>query len=470
MSSRWLSLLAVLVFALGCASGPIRQLHSLGGNEFTLFPGDVRAPAPITCAGATEERFACLRKELQEGAQQADIAGALAVTTPDGSVHMLAQTDSLNERERTITEDTRFPAASVTKMFVAAATVSLSEAGGVDLQQPISRYLPELTNEAGVGRATLHQLLTHTSGLGNPPQCEKGGEDLASVLAKYGNAPLWSPPGALTNYSNLGYGFVALVLERVTGKRFEDVVRERVLVPAGIPGATFGPQQVQVRGHLPNDAVLTQCRAMWPSGGLVLSVRELAHWASELSRPDSFPLGRPLLDLLTAAHVKYEGRPGAAYGYGVGRQLQSGLTVFDHVGKLEGFSAFVGWIPERQLGVAAFANTSELLPVVAGLRALSTFASISENWQAARVPAHPLRDYTGEYVDHVATLRRLRVSLEDGLLVIDYPAGTPALLPPGFRFEFEPGATHPRYVVSPIGVGERVADAGVSAARPAPSH
>jgi len=460
MSMQRVSVLAVLLCALGCAGGPIRQLHAVGGNDFTLFPGDGQAPPPVTCSGEIEERFACFSEELQGKAAKLDVAGAFALAGPDGRIRALAQTDSLNQQHR-VTELTRFPAGSVTKMFLAAAALSVSQEGVLDLQQPISRYLPELAaGDVGVGRATLHQLLTHTSGLGNPLQCEQGEEDLAAMLKKYGLAPLWAPPGAVPNYSNLGYSFVALVLERVTGKPFEEVVRERVLVPAGIPGASFGFDGLVVRAHHSDSAAKpTRCRAMWPSGGLVLNVRELAEWAGELSRPDSFPLGRPLLELLTAPHVESEVRPGAAYGYGVQRVQQSGRLVFSHAGGVEDFSAFVAWLPERHLGVAVFANTSEMLPVAAGFRALSTFASISEDWQPARVPAHPLNDYTGVYVDEVATLGRLRVSLEEGHLVIDYLGAAPPLLAPGFRFVFEPGAHHARYVVTPIGVGERREDA-----------
>lgn len=276
----------VLVLTPGCASGPIRQLHPLGGDTFTLFPEEQRVPPPIRCSGETDARFECFRQELVERARGIGVAGALALATPDGQMRALGQPDSLNAQ---VTADTRFPAASVTKMFLAAAAVSLSREGALDLQQPIQRYLPEL--EQGVGHATLHQLLTHTSGLGNPPLCERASDDLRDLQQKYGAAPLWAPPGVVFNYSNLGYSFVALVLERVTGTPFEQVVQQRVLGPAGIPGASFGPDQVAVRGQHPEQVTLMpRCRAMWPAGGLTLSARELARWAAELAQPAASPL------------------------------------------------------------------------------------------------------------------------------------------------------------------------------------
>ena len=447
--------------AWGCAEAPGRTLHALSGNEFTLFPFERKAPPPVSCSGETDQRFTCFVQELEQRRGSLDVAGSFALATPDGKIRSFTRTDELNGK-RAITEDTRFPAASVTKMFVAAAAVSLSLEGAVDLQQPISRYLPELTSE-GVGRASLHQLLTHTSGLLEAPLCAGARDDLSLVLTKYGNARLWSPPGAVYRYSNLGYSFVGLVIERVTGRPFEQVVRERVLVPAGIPGASFGFEQLAVRAHAPEGVkVETRCRALWPAGGLVLSVRELATWALGLARPDTSPLGRPLVDLLTGRYVETGSTPGGTYGYGVGRFEHGGLPIFEHSGGLEGFSSLVAWSPDRQLAVAVFADSADVVQAV-GFRALSTFLSLPADWQPPPGPEHPLSAYVGDYVDPAGTLGHLRVSLEREHLVIDYLDGRPALLSPGFRFVFEPGAAQARYVVSPIGVGERASASGAQA-------
>jgi CubicO group peptidase (beta-lactamase class C family) len=236
-----------VVLAIACG-GPIRQLHPLGGDEFTLFPVERRSPPPLDCTGTDEQRFACLAKQAERISQEQDVAGAFAVATPDGNIRALALGDTLN-RGVHVSTDTRFPVGSVSKMFLAAAAVSLSLEGALDLQRPIARYLPELSLTAGVGQATLHQLLTHSAGLGNPPQCQKAEDDLDDLLTRYGQQPLWVAPGVLMNYSNLGYSFVALVLERVTGKPFEQVVREHVLTPAGLGNGTFGPDRAVVRGH-----------------------------------------------------------------------------------------------------------------------------------------------------------------------------------------------------------------------------
>jgi CubicO group peptidase (beta-lactamase class C family) len=455
VSQRVLNLAFVIVALLSGCGGPIRQLHPVAGNEFTLFPSDRKAPPPITCSGEVDARFECFAKELGHRSRELDVGGAFAFSSSDGQTRTFVRTDELNEA-RAITLETRFPIGSVSKMFLAAATVSLAQEGKLDLHAPVARYLPEL-GDAGVGSATLHQLMTHTSGVGNPGQCKNGDEDLTDLLNGHGKGPLLAPPGAVFNYSNLGYSFVAIVVERVTGKRFEVVVMERVLAPAGIPGATFGPDRVAVRGHRAEGSLVgPRCRAMWPSGGLALNIREFAKWGQELAHPESSKLGRPVLELLMAPHVEMDGIPGGAYGYGVGRMKHDGLAIFSHSGRLQDFSAFLAWSPEREVSVAAVSNRSELWVVAAGFRALSTFLSLSPDWQPPNDPAHPLSAYTGIYVDRAGSLGRLSVSVEDEELVLDYLDGPPPLLPATFRFTFDEGASRARYVVTPVGVGERM--------------
>src|SRR5688572_3422673 len=208
-----LALLALALPLLGCA-GRARQLHPLSGDEFTLFPEERRKPPPSECSGSLDERCDCLTRQAQRMSEELGIAGGFSVVLPDGTIRAFARGDALNQGVHVIDENTRFPVGSVSKMFLAAAVVSLSLEGALELHQPIVRYLPELSPERGVGQVTLHQLLTHTSGLGNPEQCQQGNEDLDEQLERHGQQPLWSPPGVLFNYSNVGYSFAALVIER----------------------------------------------------------------------------------------------------------------------------------------------------------------------------------------------------------------------------------------------------------------
>jgi hypothetical protein len=84
---------------------------------------------------------------------------------------------------------------------------------------------------------------------------------------------------------------------------------------------------------------------------------------------------------------------------------------------------------------------------------------LDHDWRGSATPLHPLESYAGLYVDEIGTLGRLRVSLEEEGLAIDYLDGPPPLLPANFRFAFMPGESRAAYVVPAIGVGRRAAGA-----------
>jgi|GEM_PF-2463090 len=457
-----LSTLAVVV--PGCASKPYLVWH--GGDVFGVFEPERHPPSRVDCAGSTEQRFRCfavrVRERVKEATGDGAVSGALAVVTDEGA---LLQTAFTEPRQPFATSsETLFPLLSVTKMFTAATAVLLAQDGIVDLQRPIASYLAELGPNDELGRVTLHQLLTHTAGLVDDPrhragQCE-GGAALSDAIAK---AHVGVRPGAVYLYSNIGYALVGLVIERTTSRRFEDVVRERVLLPMGMSTATFDFASVQVRGHPEGAGAGGRCRLTAPAGGLNASMRELARWARAMSDPATHPLGQPLVDALTKPYVDTGARRDEAYGYGVDMMKRGGGWVYNHSGGLQDFSAFVAWVPEKRLGAAAAMNATNAAgatPAVIVLRGLSLLLDLPADWRAnVEGTPRPLSAYVGTYVDHRSGLGRVRVRLDGpDRLAFDYPNGAPALLPPTFVFRFVPGEARARFVVTVVGVGERVAD------------
>lgn len=257
-----LALLAMLALVSACASRP--YLHWQGGDVFGVFEADGRSPSRIDCPGTMTERFACFAARARERVR--GTSGALAVVTSDGA--FLQTTTTEPGQAVPTTSETLFPLMSVTKMFTAATAVSLAQEGILDLHRPIASYLPELRADTGLGRVTLHQLFTHTAGLLDDPHrlaamCE-GGRDLSDAIAR---AHLGAEPGAVYLYSNIGYALVGLVIERTTSRPFEDVVRERVLLPMGMTTATFNFASVRVRGHPEGAGKGGRCDSTAPAEG-----------------------------------------------------------------------------------------------------------------------------------------------------------------------------------------------------------
>jgi CubicO group peptidase (beta-lactamase class C family) len=265
------------------------------------------------------------------------------------------------------------------------------------------------------------------------------------------------------NYSNAGYALSGLVIERVASRPFETVVRDRVLRPMGMESATFDFNAVRVRGNPEGASANARCRLTAPAGGLIMSAHDLSRWARAMSEPATHPLGPALVEALTAPHVETGARANEFYGYGVGITKRGNTSIHSHSGGVKNFSAFVAWVPEKHVGAAAMMNaahTAGATPAAAVLTSLSVLLDLPSDFRpTAEGAPRPLTAYVGTYLDRKSWLGRVRVRIDDDdRLAFDYLDGPPALLPPSFVFRFLPGEPRARFIVTPVGVGERVAN------------
>lgn len=218
--------------------------------------------------------------------------------------------------------DTVFPLASVTKPVTAATVLALVEAGLVSLDEPVGRLVPEF--RAGPGSAgegaplsdpelerfrptiTARQLLSHTAGLPEDlgPRESRYAEQppLAAMVDAMCRAPLGFPPGSELRYSNVGYGVLSRLVERVAERPFWEVARSRVLDPLALSDTVAQPRpDVAARTALLADtagagtAFEPYNSPYWrdlaiPWGGLYGTPRDLARFAAAF-----LPTGTPLL-------------------------------------------------------------------------------------------------------------------------------------------------------------------------------
>ena len=136
---------------------------------------------------------------------------------------------------------TRFDIASLTKQFTAVLVLQQVEEGRIRLSGRLSDYLPWYRKDTG-GRMTVEQLLHHTSGLpgdfdqpefGDGPEARRR-EAPQDFAARVCQKDLVSTPGTHWAYSNCGYDLLGLILESVTGRKFDELLRERLLTPLGM--------------------------------------------------------------------------------------------------------------------------------------------------------------------------------------------------------------------------------------------
>lgn len=252
---------------------------------------------------------------------------------------VLAKGYGLANRElRPITADSLLELASVSKAFTAAAVLRLEMRGVLSTADPISKHLDGVPpDKAGV---TIHHLVTHTSGIGQPTTMFEKDEREAAVRVLLA-APVETQPGTAHAYSNAGYWLLAAIIERATGKTFEDVVREEVLRPAGMLASACQTDPALaldrcvdrvIRGKASGSAGVCPYTYVWGyrgSGGIVTSARDMFAWDRAL-RGDTF----------LSAEAKAKMHAPALNAYAYGWEVRTGVMGREasHTGGVAGFA------------------------------------------------------------------------------------------------------------------------------------
>lgn len=186
-----------------------------------------------------------IRVLLEEGLAARLYSGAVAaVLTPFyGSTTVAVGTHAYGD-EKPVTVESLFDLASVSKVVVATAIISLVEGGLIDPDEPVIEHLA-VGSGPGAELITLRQLLTHTAGLPSDSFVWKDArmneqQRMEAVLA----SPLQCQPDETFRYSCLGYIAAGKLAEAVSGMSLERLVTERVAVPLGLQAMTFGPVSV----------------------------------------------------------------------------------------------------------------------------------------------------------------------------------------------------------------------------------
>ena len=288
-----------------------------------------------------------------------------------------------------VTPETMFHLASVSKPFVATVVVMLATTGDgdaavLDLDAPITDWVPELTLADGrAHEVTARLLLSHASGL--PDVSEYGwhdpqlGDDALSEFARgLSGWRLQSEPGSTFSYSNAGYELLGLLLSRVVGTTFEEAMRQQVLAPLGMADSTFlrseVPAERAASPHVgmpltvPDDAY-PYTRRHAPSSTLHSSVAELCRWmvahlepAETTAAAADDPWARldPELVARMWQPVVQVGEPpwddARSLGWAVGSY--AGYRTLSHSGADPGFGSRLVLVPERRTGVVVLANSN----------------------------------------------------------------------------------------------------------------
>src|SRR5688500_3274216 len=267
------------------------------------------------------------------------------------------------------TPQTIFESGSVAKQFTAAALVVLQQDGKLSIDDPVKKYISELPD---YGRPlTIRHILNHTSGL----------RDWGSVMALTGagrgdrvvtqdialdvivhQKGLDFEPGAEYSYSNSGYQLAAIIVERVSGQKFGDFVRDRIFKPLGMNNSSWRDNyRTLVPGRAqgyskpgPSAAWMLNMPIMnvVGNGGMLTTVGDWLKWNAAL---DAKTLGAPFVEALEAQGVLNDKRK-ISYALGLDVSTYKGIKEIAHSGGTAGYQTYLARYPEKKLSVAALCN------------------------------------------------------------------------------------------------------------------
>jgi CubicO group peptidase (beta-lactamase class C family) len=382
---------SMLAEALGTEMASSRPTAVLGGTRegelhYTLsdgrrvslkmtFAGDdpplidrfaVRPLTPQVAAVKPAQLPAVIGARINAEFKAGRFSGAVLVARGDELIH--AQAVGLADRQagRINTLDTPFNLGSINKMFTAIAIAQLQAAGKLDWQDTVGRHLPNFPNAKIRDQVTIHQLLTHTSGVGsywNKAHAERLHEidSHQAFLQTFVDQPLLFEPGTGIEYSNGGPVILALIIEALSGSDYYSYIRKHVYEPAGMRradhfrrndlGARFALGYIKTETGAWQDNTQTLSLRGSAAGGGYASVRDLRAFSRALTQERLLP--RTQLETLWQARSQ-TGPIGYGYLFSVGNT--SARRWVGHDGGAPGISAEFLFYPDDGLVIVVLAN------------------------------------------------------------------------------------------------------------------
>ena len=268
------------------------------------------------------------------------------------------------------TDKTVFRVGSVSKLFTDVAVMRLAERGELDLDAPVSKYLPSFKpkNPHDKTEVTLRHLMAHRSGLirespvGN--YFDPTEPTLAKTVESVNGIDLVYPPGERIKYSNAGIAVVGMVLEETQKVKFETYLQKSVLEPLRMADSAFEPTDA-VKENLAEAVMWSQHGREFPAptfqlgtspaGSMYSTVGDLSKFVTCLFADGKAKGGIPLLkketvaDMFTLQFAKPDDKQGFGLGFVIG-ELEGKKRV-GHGGAVYGFATELAMLPDSKLGV-----------------------------------------------------------------------------------------------------------------------
>lgn len=298
------------------------------------------------------------------------IPGLSIAVIRDGKIIKATGYGSANlELQAPATKDSVYEIGSISKQFASEALMLLVEDGKLNLDDPIRKYLPANAPEIWQ-KITVRNLLNHTSGLKDWTEIkefsyrrEYSPEEFVDLVKGF---PLGFQPGDNWLYSNTNLPLIGIIVERASGKSFEDFVNERIVKPLNFPSIRFKHQEDVVpdraTGYVLRNGVWKNGEPFRPriiaaSGGILANVVDLARWWEAVMNGRVVKLSS--LDQMLKPTKLNDGRS-VAHGFAFFTDVFNGHKLVQHFGStVGGFGSIVRYYPKEKVTVAVIGNLED---------------------------------------------------------------------------------------------------------------
>jgi CubicO group peptidase (beta-lactamase class C family) len=332
-----------------------------------------------------------------------------------------------------VTTDMLFYHGGLSRLFIATALLLLAEEGKLNINIPIGNYIKGLTPK--IARVTTHQLLSSTAGLTEEHQtrCLCDTAALNNIIHTWKEDRVFAEPGKIYSGSHLSYALAGLVIEKVTGKSFPNVVKEKVFKPLGMNRTTYRLLEAITypfsQGHTSSNNELpkiyrpfAQNSVGWPRNSFT-SVNDASRYLIALVN-DGMLEGRQILSLsviraLLKSYAINPASPGEEMGYGVNISNNPGYRLLRINTGWGGMEISIRIMPEQHLGIIIIANGDHTLPK-ATEKSLQMFVNVQTAPSAVSTiqKLQVLPDEAKNYVGIYANERVMKLFVKDDKLFL----------------------------------------------------
>lgn len=275
-----------------------------------------------------------------------------------------------NSSDKTINSETIFNIQSISKTITATAVMIAAQKGLIDLEKPITDYIPKFTvnscfEEEPQNKITMRNLLSHTAGftheapIGNNydaslPSNEAHINSISETWLKF-------PVGSKYSYSNLGIDLAAYIIERVSKIPFPDFLEKELFLPLGMNATTIKPKEIlnnnnRAVGHSYGFGALPAIMPFYGAGAVYTSINDIVKFVQfhiNLGRNNNAQLLQKnyLLEMYKPIMVNYDN-----YALGIAFTKEGNSYAYTHSGGGFGFGATIKWHPEYKIGVVVLTN------------------------------------------------------------------------------------------------------------------